>query len=852
MVHPAFIYVLLLLAVFTVRLGCAQNLVMQSAPLPVIEGKINGMDVVAQGDSVAFFAGKLPSEYSDKSCAENLHCTLHKNHTRAVQISPKGIRLLQLNPDHLEKDKDEDDDSSSLVLPSLTLNTVESPGTASFVELFISTEEIEPTPTLATLYTGNPVVDQTPGLAWVNSETIRLLATTVETFGFLSTSTTSTTGDDFTLVNPSSTESVRALTTITGELNELRRRLMSSATVPVPTPVQTNINDFELDDNEIQLETAFDFLIIRPSPSGQYESNSETSAFTFTVKQMGTSTESNAENTPSCEESTSTEAQLSGTTNIPLETNKPEATSSLSSASRGETAPDAEVPKAIRLTIEEKRQWLKNERLVWTSTISRLTDEQIEQFYPDEYIADPDRAEREMTIHNMWQRLSAVVPMNKYGRRLICGEWIKDEYATNYEEYKKESVEKGYRLYFNLDRHPEGKSQTRSVAEKRQILEHTLNLMVTRLFKENVYIDLFYPDEFFDNQAAFEKTLCTKQKIRRLVAIGYRLFRNTSDEDVERDYNVLFRQLPILSTDEIQSMLENTKYSNPTLSEFLQKVVMVDVQIPVSNLQECSGSLIIEGSGFTLSEPTASPQAKRQKLDMDSDACLAPGKKSKDEVYKQALERFNNHPHRLEWKKRLSEKQKQRLISTGVGVHIAPVIVPIKFGRISFKSALEKKLVTEEEWRRVREVTKENTFRVKDFDEWLRIRREGTAEEKKKLNEEEKKHELQEEKRIMLARKDRILHGQRVVVSGARPYLNAAGLSLDDLPKTLAEFKDPVEPDEGAEEAVWKEYDRALLTKKFFGSATELIGTRADFGCGERKPGGYLLADGVYYEFAKD
>ena len=52
-----------------------RGLVMQSAPLPVIEGKINGMDVVAQGDSVAFFAGKLPSEYSDESCAEDLHCT---------------------------------------------------------------------------------------------------------------------------------------------------------------------------------------------------------------------------------------------------------------------------------------------------------------------------------------------------------------------------------------------------------------------------------------------------------------------------------------------------------------------------------------------------------------------------------------------------------------------------------------------------------------------------------------------------------------------------------------------------------------------------------------------------------
>ena len=174
MIYPAFIYVLLLLAGITVQQACAQNLAVQSVPLPVIEGKINGMDVVAQGDSVAFFAGQLPDRYSDESCAEDLHCTLQKKHTRAIQVSPNGIRLLQLFPDSLEQDEVEEDDSISLVLPSITLNTLDSSSCFSFKELFISTEEIEPTPTptLATLYTGNPMVDQTPGLAWVNSETV--------------------------------------------------------------------------------------------------------------------------------------------------------------------------------------------------------------------------------------------------------------------------------------------------------------------------------------------------------------------------------------------------------------------------------------------------------------------------------------------------------------------------------------------------------------------------------------------------------------------------------------------------------------------------------------------------------
>ena len=308
MVRPAFIYVLLLLAVFTVRLGCAQNLVMQSAPLPVIEGKINGMDVVAQGDSVAFFAGKLPSEYSNKSCAEDLHCTMHKNHTRAVMISPEGIRLLQLNSDHLEKDENENEEdvSSSIVLPSQTLNTLGSSSSFSFEELFISTEDIEPTPTLVTLYTGNPVVDQTPGLALVNSQTMKLLATTVETVNLFPTSTSSSEFDESAFIDPAPTETVKVMTTITGELDELRRLLISSATVPVPTPVQTDNDDPELESDEIWLEMEFDILMIRPSPSGQYKSSGDTSAFTFTVRQVGTSTGGGIESTSPTSGATST------------------------------------------------------------------------------------------------------------------------------------------------------------------------------------------------------------------------------------------------------------------------------------------------------------------------------------------------------------------------------------------------------------------------------------------------------------------------------------------------------------------------------------------------------------------
>ena len=371
MVHPAFIYVLLLLAVFTVRLGCAQNLVMQFAPLPVIEGKINGMDVVAQGGAVAFFAGNLPDKYSKESCAEDLHCTLHKDHTHAVMISPEGIGLLQLNPDHLEQDEDEEDESSSLVQPSMTLNTLQSSSTTSFEELFISTEDIEPTPTLATLYTGNPVVDQTPGLAWINSVTIKLLATTVQTVNLLPTSTTSSDFDESALIDPAPTDTVKVMTTITGELDELRRLLISSATAPVVTPVQSNSDDSELESDEIMLEIHTDILMIRPSPSGKYgKSSGETNAFTFSVKQVPTSTGSaNAEARSGNNEPTTSETQTTATEE-PKGTNFPQAAESKPAADSPNSRLDSEEIQLGEATLTRKRKRSEEDQ----STSSHFSD----------------------------------------------------------------------------------------------------------------------------------------------------------------------------------------------------------------------------------------------------------------------------------------------------------------------------------------------------------------------------------------------------------------------------------------------------------------------------------------------
>ena len=244
-------------------------------------------------------------------------------------ISPEGISFFQLNPNPLEEDQDEEDDSSSLVLPSQTLNTLDSSSSFSFKELFISTEEIEPTPTLATLYTGNPLVDQTPGLAWINSETIKLLATTVETVNLLSTSTSSSKFDESTLIDPAPTATAKVMTTILGELDELRRRLMSSATVPVvmPTPVRISSEDPELESDEVWLETEFNVLTIRPTPSRQNgRGRVETNSLTYSVKQVGTTSDSVSHVSPSTSSTpVQVESQAEGATTVctPTETNSP-------------------------------------------------------------------------------------------------------------------------------------------------------------------------------------------------------------------------------------------------------------------------------------------------------------------------------------------------------------------------------------------------------------------------------------------------------------------------------------------------------------------------------------------------
>ena len=329
MTHSPFIWVLSVLAALLMRVSSAQDSESLSAPLPLIQGEVNGMKVVAQGDTAAFFAGRskpLPApRLNTDQGSVRLHNTLQENRIEAVVLSPKGILLIP-QPD--QPDIQEGNHTSSVVFHLLPLDTPE-PVTKQMnpsgpTALFISTQQIDPAPAIATFYTGNPVVDQTSGLRWISSGIMTLTAETIETILLLQTSTSSVYKDPD--PQPSPTDSVKVLTTITRENNELLQRLTSTSALPTPTPTNTFAGDDpQEDEEEIWLETEWDILKIRPSPASRYGNSNRTGgSLTFTVKQAPTGSGSASGSISSNSESSSGTSD-SATTGSPQASNFPAA-----------------------------------------------------------------------------------------------------------------------------------------------------------------------------------------------------------------------------------------------------------------------------------------------------------------------------------------------------------------------------------------------------------------------------------------------------------------------------------------------------------------------------------------------
>ena len=316
MALPPFIHIWIFITALLVQSLYAQHIDVL-APQPVIHGEINGMKVVAQGDAVAFFAAGKPSLLlGDEECAHDLNCTMQTNRTEAVVLNPEGVWLFE---------------TPKMYAPeNVTITEPLSP--VSTEQFFSAGTFIKPTPIhiplafpqpTATPHTGNEVVDKTPGILLVSSPVREWLAETISTSGLAEEMPTRSAAETLSpIIEPSPTQQRVMLTTISQVEDELIRKLTSTATSPMPTPVPTLVENRIWGDGSIRLEVGADILTIKPSPSGQYGGNTETtSSFTFTVKQVPTSTEDGTKNT-SAENRQATSTEIA--TSSPKETTLPD------------------------------------------------------------------------------------------------------------------------------------------------------------------------------------------------------------------------------------------------------------------------------------------------------------------------------------------------------------------------------------------------------------------------------------------------------------------------------------------------------------------------------------------------
>lgn len=294
----------ILLACLMGRLAHTQHSALSTEPLPepqpVIYGDINGMKAAALGDMAVFFAGKR-SVRMDESCADDLNCILQKHRIGAVAVNKEGMLLIPQRSTEPEKLTG---DNGNFIFPSRTLNTQDiAPTRTQAVFLSPRQSELSPAPSSVTFYTGHPVVDQTSGLAFINSETMNLLATTITTMNLLSAS--GRLRESIAQTEPTSARTDSVFPTVTVEAEEI-----SGLLVPTGSAVIEKEDELELrqEQSAVRLEGSSEILEIRPAPTSTGTVTSHRQ-WTFTVKEVS--------NTPSEVQSTSNPTLTPASTEAP-------------------------------------------------------------------------------------------------------------------------------------------------------------------------------------------------------------------------------------------------------------------------------------------------------------------------------------------------------------------------------------------------------------------------------------------------------------------------------------------------------------------------------------------------------
>ena len=495
----------------------AQNTEALSAP-PEIHGEINGMKVMAQGDAVAFMASRqYEMNLDEEACSRDLHCTLQKNKTEAVVLNPEGIWIF---------------DSPSKQLPS-NVTITESLYPVSTEVIRLPSTAIEPTSTYiplelpqptATVHTGNEVVDKAPGILLVSSPVMTWLAETVTAVSYSKQAM----GFDETLspiIEPTPTQQKTMLTTITEEEDELLRKLTSTSAMPMPTPTPTLVENRLWEDGSVRLKIETDILTIKPSPSEQGNSGT-TRSFTFSMKQVPTviadTTSGNQETSSTASGSTSTDSPQAS--NLPVSTNQGvEGVTTAAQALSLGTNPDSEkennpITGAPKYSTDEKRRILDEELRFSDVLLPKLSDEQLEKLFPDDYFNDPIKFEAKLTIEDKKARLRIA------GRGFIVDADRNDSQLEKSYEYEFKCFVPESTIRRRLAREQARKkladklasgSNKYTTAQKRQMLMDRYLIVEAERWDDET-IELLFPDHALDDLNGFEKSVSLKEKEERL------------------------------------------------------------------------------------------------------------------------------------------------------------------------------------------------------------------------------------------------------------------------------------------------------------------------------------------------
>ena len=257
---------------------------------PVIIGKINGLEVRAQGEELALRRTNDNTKPSKGLlCDYDLPCAMQKNHTDGIILTPEGLWIFH-TPGFAPPEAPLPTEVSPLLPQSEVVNS-------------ITSLPLE-TPRYPVWNTGIPVIDQTPAILRLNHQTMSSIAEIISITGtaysgsgetslpLLPLSSLSSLSPFLSTIIPSPTSEAVVLTSISESYSISTSSFASSPRqAPTPTPMANHLRE----DGLLLIENDVDALLITPDKSSQYSGTHGTAtSYTFTIREVPHTTENSA------------------------------------------------------------------------------------------------------------------------------------------------------------------------------------------------------------------------------------------------------------------------------------------------------------------------------------------------------------------------------------------------------------------------------------------------------------------------------------------------------------------------------------------------------------------------------